>query len=56
MKRSVAIPSESSIRPKTDNNVNFINYCNSTVPVDVVRVKSYVDNLLNSTRVPVRSS
>ena len=29
---------------------------NSTVPVDVVRVKSYVDNLLNSTRVPVRVS
>ena len=29
---------------------------NSTVPVDVVRVKSYLDNLLNSTRVPVRSS
>ena len=28
----------------------------STVPVDVVRVKSYLDNLLNSTRVPVRSS
>ena len=27
---------------------------NSTVPVDVVRVKSYVDSLLNSTRVPVR--
>ena len=29
---------------------------NSTVPVDVVRVKSYVDTLLNSTRVPVRVS
>ena len=29
---------------------------NSTVPVDVVRVKSYVDSLLNSTRVPVRVS
>ena len=26
------------------------------VPVDVVRVKSYVDSLLNSTRVPVRVS
>ena len=29
---------------------------NSTVPVDVVRVKSYVDSLFNSTRVPVRAS
>ena len=29
---------------------------NSTVPVDVVRVKSYVHSLLNSTRVPVRVS
>ena len=29
---------------------------NSTVPVDVVRVKSYVDSLLNSMRVPVRVS
>ena len=27
---------------------------NSTVPVDVVRVKSYVNSLFNSTRVPVR--
>ena len=27
---------------------------NSTVPVDVVRVKPYVDSLFNSTRVPVR--
>ena len=27
---------------------------NSTVPVDVVRVRPYVDGLLNSTRVPVR--
>ena len=26
----------------------------STVPVYVVRVKSYVDSLLNSTRVPMR--
>ena len=29
---------------------------NSTVPVDVVRVKSYVNNLLSSTTVPVRVS
>ena len=29
---------------------------NSTDPVDVVRVKSYVDSLLNSTRIPVRVS
>ena len=29
---------------------------NSTVPVDVVRVKYYVNGLLNSTRVPVRVS
>ena len=29
---------------------------NSTVPVDVVRLKSYVDSLLNYTRVPVRVS
>ena len=29
---------------------------NSTVPVDVVKVKSYVDILLNSTRVLVRDS
>ena len=29
---------------------------NSTVPVDVVKVKSYVDSLLNSMRVPVRVS
>ena len=29
---------------------------NSTVPVDVVRVKSYLDSLLNSARVPVRVS
>ena len=29
---------------------------NSTVPVDVVREMSYVDSLLNSTRVPVRVS
>ena len=27
---------------------------NSTVPVDFVRVKSYVNSLFNSTRVPVR--
>ena len=27
---------------------------NSTLPVDVVRVKSYVNSLFNSTRVPVR--
>ena len=27
---------------------------NSTVPDDVVRVKSYVNSLFNSTRVPVR--
>ena len=33
----------------------FRNY-NSTVPVDVVRVKSYEDSLLDSTRVPVRVS
>ena len=44
--------------------VFMLSYCrhppfrnlNPTVPVDVVRVKSYVDSLLNSTRVPVRSS
>ena len=29
---------------------------NSTVPVDVVRVKSHVDSLFNSTRLPVRVS
>ena len=29
---------------------------NSTVPVDVVREKSYVNSLCNSTRVPVRVS
>ena len=29
---------------------------NSTDPVDVVRVKSYVDSLLNSSRIPVRVS
>ena len=29
---------------------------NSTVPVDVVSVKSYVDSLLNCLRVPVRVS
>ena len=29
---------------------------NSIVPVDVVRVKSYVNSLFNSTRVPVRVS
>ena len=29
---------------------------NSTVPVDVVRVKFYVDSLLNSARVTVRVS
>ena len=29
---------------------------NSTVPVDVVRVKSYVNSLFNSTRVPVQLS
>ena len=29
---------------------------NCTVPVDVFSVKSYVDSLLNSTRVPVRFS
>ena len=29
---------------------------NPTVPVDAVRVKSYVDSLLNSTGVPVRVS
>ena len=29
---------------------------NPTVPVDAVRVTSYVDSLLNSTRVPVRFS
>ena len=29
---------------------------NSTVPVDVVRVKSYVNSLLSSTTVPVRVS
>ena len=29
---------------------------NSTDPVDVVRVKSYADRLLNSTRIPVRVS
>ena len=29
---------------------------NSTVPVDFVRLKSYVDSLLNYTRVPVRVS
>ena len=29
---------------------------NSTVPVDVVRVKSQVDSLFNSTRLPVRVS
>ena len=29
---------------------------NSTVPVDVVKVKSYVNNLFNSMRVPVRVS
>ena len=27
---------------------------NSSVPVDFVRVKSYVNSLFNSTRVPVR--
>ena len=34
---------------------NFRNL-NSTVPVDVVRVKSYVNSLFNSTIVPVRVS
>ena len=29
---------------------------NSTVPIDVVRVKSYVNSLVNSTVVPVRVS
>ena len=29
---------------------------NSTVPVDVARLKSYVDSLLKSTRVPVMVS
>ena len=35
--------------------VSFRNL-NSTDPVDVVRVKSYVDSLLNSSRIPVRVS
>ena len=34
---------------------SFRNF-NSTVPVDVVWVKSHVDRLLNSSRVPVRVS
>ena len=29
---------------------------NSTIPVDVIRVKSYVDSFLDPTRVPVRIS
>jgi len=37
------------------SNLRFRNL-NSTVPVDVVRVKSYVNSLYNSTRVPVRVS
>ena len=35
--------------------LRFRNF-NSTVPIDVVRVKSYVKSLVNSTRVPVRVS
>ena len=35
--------------------LRFRNF-NSTVPIDVVRVKSYVNSLVNSTRVPVRVS
>ena len=40
----------SDCRYPLSRNLNF------TVPVDVVRVKSYVDSLLNSKRVPVRVS
>ena len=38
----------------SDHRHPCIRNLNSTVPVDFVRVKSYVNSLFNSTRVPVR--
>ena len=36
--------------------LSFRNLNSTTVPVNVVRVKSYVNSLINSTRVPARVS
>ena len=37
----------------SDHRHSHFRNLNSTVPVDVVKVKSYVNSLFNSTRVPV---